>query len=431
MDSVQLKEILELAGAIQVKGYSRVTKGGKSVRVGAYTRSPIQVMGDMIKKAADNDKPLHETELRQRVRHETGAFPTRHQLDQAQAMATKAGVRISRSASAKDTGLAKQRGTKEYLRSPEGHGKAVDVKSKPEADREAPRKGGKPPKNWAAGIAKNGRANGKGTVQDPIDVGHDLERAVELLAEGKHVRLRQVKEVSTLVDKLREISAEMVAKGDKAPDFDLCKITVKKTNLFCVQSKGHPRAKMPQLSGVVKDDVPAAAYRKDPNDSSSEADISEGFIEALQAQGIALTDKRVPASHLRASQNQLDGPKVGGIAGAMKAGKVKDKPIFVTRDGYVIDGHHRWAAKVAQDTEDGNIGEIDMPVRELDMDIGQALDFANAFALSMGIRPKGLGAAAEAVQEKAEGAAEEASTAMSEEQRANLLATMQRLRKER
>jgi hypothetical protein len=98
---------------------------------------------------------------------------------------------------------------------------------------------------------------------------------------------------------------------------------------------------------------------------------------------------------------ELDGPKVVGIAGAMEAGKVPEAPIFVTRDGYIIDGHHRWAANVVRDLRDGQIGNeadnIQMPVRELDMDIGAALDFTNAFALDMGIRPKGLGAKAEGV----------------------------------
>jgi len=33
---MDLKEILELAGAIRVKGHTRVTKGGKTVRVKSY-----------------------------------------------------------------------------------------------------------------------------------------------------------------------------------------------------------------------------------------------------------------------------------------------------------------------------------------------------------------------------------------------------------
>jgi hypothetical protein len=60
--------------------------------------------------------------------------------------------------------------------------------------------------------------------------------------------------------------------------------------------------------------------------------------------------------------------------------------IFVTRDGYVIDGHHRWAAKIGLDVADGELGDIPMDVRMVDLDVGEALDFANAFTRRMGIQ---------------------------------------------
>ena len=62
-----------------------------------------------------------------------------------------------------------------------------------------------------------------------------------------------------------------------------------------------------------------------------------------------------------------------------------------------MDGHHRWASKVAIDLKDGVLGDVDMPVDMIDLDIGAVLDFANEFALAMGIKPKGLGAASESV----------------------------------
>ena len=225
-----------------------------------------------------------------------------------------------------------------------------------------------------------------GTVDDPIDVQGDLDKAVELLADGKHVRLNQVDEVATLVDKLRERVAEAAAKGEKAEPIDLCQVSVPGTNLFCTDHKGIPRAQMPQLSGTPVEGSPAAA-KAGPD---GRANIEPEYREALAARGIDITPTRVPASHLRATQNQLDGIKVSMIAKAMDEGKVEEAPIFVTRDGYVIDGHHRWAANLSRDTDDNSLGDVDMPVNMLDMDIGAAIDFANAFAAEMGIKSQGL-----------------------------------------
>lgn len=164
----------------------------------------------------------------------------------------------------------------------------------------------------------------------------------------------------------------------------------------CAESKGIPRTQMPQFGGEALPNTPAAEL---PRNKKGEVNIETQFEEELRARGVKIEEKDVPAAFLKASQAELDGPKVAGMSRAMEAGKVPDAPIFVTRDGYIIDGHHRWASKVAIDAKDGNLGDIQMPVRMLDMDIGEALDFANTFAKAMGIKPKGLGAAAEGVVE--------------------------------
>lgn len=240
----------------------------------------------------------------------------------------------------------------------------------------------------------DGRARGSGTEEDPIAVGGDLDRAVALLGVGKHIRLNQPDEVSTLVHKLAKIVQDARDKGVDYPDYDLCKVTVPGTNLFCHGNKGIPRARMPQFSGQP---VPGSAAEKLPRDKNGEVNVTNMFRDALKARGIRTELVTVPASHLRASQNQLVGSKVVAMADAMSKGKIPDEPIFVTRDGYVVDGHHRWAAKVAVDLEDGKLGDVQMPVEMIDMDIGTALTLSNAFA-SKYIRPKGTGKAAEGVK---------------------------------
>ena len=241
-------------------------------------------------------------------------------------------------------------------------------------------------------------------MQDPIDVGDDLDRAVELLAEGKHIRLNQPDQVVIIAAKLAQIGADAKAKGEKAPDYNLCDITVKGTNLFCHDHKGIPRVEMPQLGGIVPDEAPAAMFRMSkgkpaPDDPDAEADLKPAFTNALIAAGIKTTDTQKVASHLRATQSELGGVQVGGMAQAIRDGKIKigdeGTRIFVTRDGYILDGHHGWAAQVILDSEDQKLGDVMMNVTEMDIDIGTALDYANAFSKTMGVPQRKSGVSIE------------------------------------
>jgi hypothetical protein len=45
------------------------------------------------------------------------------------------------------------------------------------------------------------------------------------------------------------------------------------------------------------------------------------------------------------SQEEIKKSVVKKIGEAMEAGKYKDSPIVISKNKYVIDGHHRWAAR--------------------------------------------------------------------------------------
>lgn len=269
-------------------------------------------------------------------------------------------------------------------------------------------------------INPEGSIKGSGTLEDPIDVGKDVELAHKLLSEGKHIRMDSHMELGTLIAKINELADDAKKRGDKAPEYDFCKVSVPKTNLFCIESKGVPRVKMPQFKGDPHEGTFAAkrmaektaevqkridAGETDKNGEPlklpREADIEPEFRELLDKMGIKHEVSKVPAANLKATQENLDGAKVSGMMRAIKNGEmpqdVLDSPIFVTKDGYIVDGHHRWAALVALDMEDGKQGDIDIPVEVIDGDIGYVLDIANGFADIGGIKRKGLGAAADGV----------------------------------
>ena len=232
---------------------------------------------------------------------------------------------------------------------------------------------------------------GTGTPDDPIRT-KDLNIAIQAVGEGKHVSLASEDQVATLLDKLREVAKDMETKGEKAPTYDLCKVSVPGTNLFCVESKGVPRLQMPQLKGVPTPGTPAAGMEPDKR---GEVDITPQFLEHLKSQGVSMTEGTAPASHLKATQSELNGLKVAQIMQAAREGKLDAPyPMVVSADGYIVDGHHRWAAMVGLETDNVSDPTVDIPMNvvRVDMDILDILRAANGYSAEQGIPQSGVGA---------------------------------------
>lgn len=213
----------------------------------------------------------------------------------------------------------------------------------------------------------------------------NFEEAVRALSEGQIVELETADEVYTLIEKLYEFAQEAQRKGEKAPNIDLCNVSVPGTNLFCAGNLGIERSAMPQLSGQPR---PGSAADKLPKNDKGEVNIGEAFTSRLSEMGVDVSDRTIPAASLRASQKQLVG---ANVAWMMKNGSkigLDTGRIFVSKDGYVIDGHHRWAALVGLDSKDGALGDVPINVQQIDMPITEVLQFANAFADEVGVMPK-------------------------------------------
>jgi hypothetical protein len=229
--------------------------------------------------------------------------------------------------------------------------------------------------------ADEGITPGAGGV---YDCGNDVEKAARLLGKGRRVALNQPRQVSTLVDDLAAMVEDARKKGKSAPIYDLCRVTVKGTNLFCVESKGIPRIRMPQLKGEPTAGSPAD---KTVRDKRGEVDLTPSFVEHLKGEGYAIKGDTVPASYLKATQNELNGAKVAGIANFLAGGgTIEGSPLIVDRDNYIVDGHHRWAAQVAVDLKDADPGN-DPPMKVLRVDIGiiDLLEDAKKFAAGQGM----------------------------------------------
>lgn len=250
----------------------------------------------------------------------------------------------------------------------------------PEADFNLPEQGRR--KLTGDDIQAAMEQDGEATTTD------DIEEALQLLAEGKKVKLTSEDQVTVLLDRMLEVVNDAIEKGEKAPLYDLCNVTVENTNLFCVESKGIERIDMPQLKGVPLPGSKAAAMEPD---SRGEVDLEAEFRKHLEGLGVQITDLDLPASHLKASQSELNGGKTAGIASAIENGTYDEARLFVSNDNYIVDGHHRWSASLGVDMRDGHAGDIEMPVAQIDMDILELLAEANRFAEEWGIPQSSAG----------------------------------------
>jgi len=219
----------------------------------------------------------------------------------------------------------------------------------------------------------------------PIKV-NKVSEAIPLILAGHVVELPNVRKVNTLLGKLAKLAKEAKARGEAAPTYDLCKVTVPHTNLFCEKSLGIPRLEMPQFRGEAMRGTPADAL---PRDEKGKVDAGPEFIDYLESIGIETSSEKVKVSRLMASQSQLDGPRVAKMLKKFdEDGKRPTAPIFISRDNYIIDGHHHWAAAVAHDSADNALGDIKMWAIRVDAPISEVLQRAKAWTKRFGIKPK-------------------------------------------
>ena len=195
---------------------------------------------------------------------------------------------------------------------------------------------------------------------------------------------------NTDINKVKQIVDDAKANGKEMPDINLCDVTVPGTNLYCDENLGIKRKAMPQFKGKP---VPGSRAEKMPLNKDGEVDTEPVFREMLKEKGITTTQTEVPADQLKATQSELGGDKVIGMMGALEKDPQHPSitgPIYVSRDGYVIDGHHRWAAIVAYNAQHPD-AQIPMKCEVIDMDIKEAIPMCNKFAEDIGIAAKKQG----------------------------------------
>ena len=72
-------------------------------------------------------------------------------------------------------------------------------------------------------------------------------------------------------------------------------------------------------------------------------DMSD-FISYLRKNGVSTDKKLVSPNKLKATQGHFHKEKIKGMMNALEKGDLEMSPILISKDNYVIDGHHRWLA---------------------------------------------------------------------------------------
>lgn len=214
-------------------------------------------------------------------------------------------------------------------------------------------------------------------------------------------------------------AALVALRGQKVIDFELCDKMFSQVG-FCYDrtgkktTKGIVRKEMPQFSSNVdpkktdsaafKTLMAAKGYTSPdqvtPEDLKLEVNMEKQYQEALKSAGYEINDQEVDAISLKPIQGELLGSKVAAMYGTLVAaqqdpqnyGKAAARllePIYVS-DGYVIDGHHRWAAQCAIDIANGEGTNAKMKTRTITRDgkpvpIDEIIEFSNKFQQDVGL----------------------------------------------
>jgi len=109
----------------------------------------------------------------------------------------------------------------------------------------------------------------------------------------------------------------------------------------CGKNLGIARAQMPQIS---RKQVPE-------------------FLEHLKDMGITYRDETVTAGSLHATQREINTAKVAKI---MEGYSLSGERLLTSKDNYILDGHHRWAALLSLDPKNKmKITRVNLPIQKL------------------------------------------------------------------
>ncbi len=105
--------------------------------------------------------------------------------------------------------------------------------------------------------------------------------------------------------------------------------------------------------GIARDAMPQITSKDVPD-----------FIKYLKSNKVKATKASVKAKDLKPTQKEIKKERV--IELATSAAANLDKPLIISNDMHVLDGHHRWLALIHRDAKAKiNVVKVDIPMKDL------------------------------------------------------------------
>jgi hypothetical protein len=161
----------------------------------------------------------------------------------------------------------------------------------------------------------------------------------------------------------------------------------------CKENLGLTRDRMPQITGDMNviellesadklDRAKGRAVLDAGGRKNDHRTIQQQLLDFLETKGIKTRRRRLRVGNLKATQSEIKAAKAYGMADAHLRGDFPtiDKQIVISRDGYILDGHHRWAALLTIDPgRFMSVLEVGLPMAKAKGDGATLLGEAAAF----------------------------------------------------
>jgi hypothetical protein len=171
---------------------------------------------------------------------------------------------------------------------------------------------------------------------------------------------------------------------------DLTELRIDGTNLMGDEGMGIPRKEMPQIDGSVDLAQSPTATGNTPEFMREDGtwDARSQFLsEIARDNGVTMEAQAVDPTELKPWQKEVDAGKIGNIFRSNPNGIPDKNRILISSDGYVIDGHHNWAAAVGLKFANP---DTSLPVYRLSITGQEAIDLSNKWADDHGLQHQSL-----------------------------------------
>lgn len=108
--------------------------------------------------------------------------------------------------------------------------------------------------------------------------------------------------------------------------------------------------------------------------------VKPKFLNQLRADGVSVDMETVDPGMLKPTQGTYNAANMDYLRSEAKAGRFDVSPILVSKDGRVLDGHHRWAVAAMEGMK--------LPIARVGLPIEQLLERSRRFAEEHGIEAR-------------------------------------------